>query len=233
MKEKSNRNRNPKTAKFNSDIYQPMPTPKSNSLLHYTLKTNENRFGTIVSSNNHLRMTRQHRELLLTTVSTALQLRRESAIHRTLHCIKHASLCFQHTEVVNELVRVWKNLGTEIVVKLKIIDRRIRMWSYFDQRTDIFGEKQEFSGERKHRGRERKNTTAKRVCVMYVCVFCVCERKKEKEIEIEIEREKWEWLVFFIGCFAMNPDDSISTNYKQTRTPSWSRLSCYLQYSST
>lgn len=68
--------------------YQPMPSTKTNSFLNDALKSNENRFGSIITSNDNFGMARQHRELLFATVPTALQVR-ETAIDGTRHSLNH------------------------------------------------------------------------------------------------------------------------------------------------
>lgn len=68
--------------------YQPMPTSQANSLLDHTLQTHEDWLSPVIPSHDHFGVTRKHRELLLTAVSTALQLR-ETSIDGTLHCFKH------------------------------------------------------------------------------------------------------------------------------------------------
>lgn len=65
-----------------------MPPAKANGFLDDALKSNEDGFGTIISSNDDLGMARKYGELFLTTVPTALQMG-ETAIDRTFHSFNH------------------------------------------------------------------------------------------------------------------------------------------------
>lgn len=65
-----------------------MPAAKANGFLDDTLKSDEHRFGTVISGDDDLGMARENGEFLLATVPTALQVR-ETAIDGTLHSLNH------------------------------------------------------------------------------------------------------------------------------------------------
>lgn len=59
-------------SEIDEENYQPMPTSKSNSFLDNTTKTNEYRFGAIVSSYNDFGVTWKNWEFFFTAITEAL-----------------------------------------------------------------------------------------------------------------------------------------------------------------
>lgn len=81
-----------------------MPAAKTDGFLDDAMKSDENRFGPIISGNDNLSMARKNRKLLLAAITTALKLR-ERAIDGTLHSFNH----FQISETEMEILKKGKN----------------------------------------------------------------------------------------------------------------------------